>query len=442
MESLPPLTRPHLIECPDCGTIQRLPAMPAKSRAVCPRCDAHLRHTRVDPFSLSLAFNLAALVMLGIGAFFTLMSVSTQGQFRNANLLTGPDRLWGFGLWELSIVVLGTTFAAPLLRILCMIAVLVGLRLPHRPPGIRLAFAWVEHLRPWSMVEIFLLGLFVAYVRLSAIVHIDLGPALVALATLTVTMLAADIALDEQAVWEALDALQPRHAFHHPPASLLGGRLHRMGCDTCRLVTRGREGTLCPRCGFALHHRKPDSINRTWALVLASVTLYVPANIYPVLTVVRFGAGEPSTILQGVRELMDAQEWPLALLVFFASVTVPVLKLVSLLLLLVTTMAGLRTRRRDRTILYRIIDAVGRWSMIDIFMESILVALVQFGAVVTILPGPGAIAFASVVILTMFAARTFDPRLIWDRASNAAARPLEPAPSESTRMKPAPLKPA
>ena len=125
--------------------------------------------------------------------------------------------------------------------------------------------------------------------------------------------------------------------------------------------------------------------------------------------------------------MMAAQEWPLALLVFFASVAVPVLKLVSLILLLVTTMAGLRVGRRDRTVLYRIIDAVGRWSMIDIFMESILVALVQFGAVVTVIPGPGAIAFASVVILTMFAARTFDPRLIWDRAAEHSDLVLETA---------------
>jgi paraquat-inducible protein A len=204
-----------------------------------------------------------------------------------------------------------------------------------------------------------------------------------------------------------------------------------MGCDTCRLVTRGREGALCPRCGFALHHRKAHSLTRTWALVLSALILYIPANTFPFLTVIRFGAGQPSTILQGVRELMNIGEWPLALLVFFASVSVPVLKLVGLILLLTTTMAGVRTRRRDRTVLYRVLDAVGRWSMIDIFMESILVALVQFGAVVTVIPGPGAIAFAAVVILTMFAARTFDPRLIWDRAGQSTA-PAPSAPPEAS----------
>jgi paraquat-inducible protein A len=420
MAFLPPAIRAHLLECHDCGTILRLPAMAPGGRAACPECEAWLRYARADPFTAPLALNCAALVMFGVGAFWTLMSVSTAGQFRDADLLTGPNQLRGFGLWELSIVVLITTFVAPLGRILCMISVLVGLRLPRRPPGIRMLYAWIEHLRPWSMVEIFLLGLFVAYVRLSDIVHIDLGPAIVALAALTVTMVAADILLDHHAVWDALD-IRTRRASPRPRASLLGSAMRRMGCDTCGQVSRGREGTLCPRCGFALHHRKPDSLTRTWALVLAALILYIPANAYPILTVIRFGAGQPSTILEGVRELMAAGEWPLALLVFFASVTVPVLKLAGLILLLITTMMGFQSRQRDRTVLYRVLDAVGRWSMIDIFMESILVALVQFGAVVTIIPGPGALAFAAVVILTMFAARTFDPRLIWDSANTVAA---------------------
>ncbi len=397
--------------------------MPPGARAACAICDAVLRHTRADPFTPPLALNFAALAMFGVGATWTLMSVNTAGQSRDAGLLTGPSELTGFGLWELSVVILVTTFAAPLLRISCMIAVLLSLRLPHRPPGIRMIFAWVEHLRPWSMVEIFLLGLFVAFVRLSDIAHIDLGPAILALGALTVTMLAADVMLDRYAVWEALDAHQPRQPFPRHPANLLGAHLHQMGCDTCGLVVAGRETALCPRCGFSLHDRKPHSLARTWALVLAAMVLYVPANVYPILTVIRFGAGQPSTILEGVRELLEAGMWPLALLVFFASIAVPVLKLLGLILLLTTVMLGMKGRRRDRTVLYRIVDAVGRWSMIDIFMESILVALVQFGAVVTIVPGPGAIAFASVVVLTMLAARAFDPRLIWDRAAETAGMP-------------------
>jgi paraquat-inducible protein A len=144
--------------------------------------------------------------------------------------------------------------------------------------------------------------------------------------------------------------------------------------------------------------------------------LYIPANYYPVLTVVQLGAGQPSTILGGVTELISARQYPLAALVFFASILVPVLKLVGLSAMLVATQARRSLWLRDRTRLYHVVRFIGRWSMIDIFMESLLGALVVFGAVITIQPGMGAIAFCAVVILTMFAAETFDPRLMWDAA--------------------------
>lgn len=414
----PPLTPPRLRECPDCGQVQTVPALPPATRAVCLRCDAVLRHTRRDPLNLPLALNLAAIVLFLIGAAMTMMTVSTAGQYHSASLFTGPAGLEQHGMWELSVVVLFTTAAAPLARVLCMTAVLVGLRLPHPPREIRAIYAWVEHLRPWSMLEIYLLGVFVAYVRLTAIVHIDLGVAIYALAALMVTMIAADVALDQQAVWEAMEVAGRRR--EHSAGSL-GRRLSRTGCDTCGMVSRAAEGAQCPRCGFTLHHRRRDAIARAWALSIAALILYIPANTYPVLTVIRLGRGEPSTIIGGVRELLDAGMWPLAALVFFASVAVPVLKLIGLGILLISTQLRSPQRLNDRTVLYRVVDAIGRWSMIDIFMESILVALVQFGSVVTVTPGFGAIAFSCVVILTMLAARSFDPRLMWDQAETPAA---------------------
>ena len=156
----------------------------------------------------------------------------------------------------------------------------------------------------------------------------------------------------------------------------------------------------------------------------------MPANYYPVLTVVQLGAGEPSTILGGIRELVSDGMYPLAALVFFASILVPGLKLVGLTIMLVTTQTGRIGRLRDRTRLYHIVRFIGRWSMIDIFMESLLGALVAFGSVVTIQPGMGALAFCAVVILTMFAAETFDPRLMWDAADEAGARVGSSSPTD------------
>ena len=165
-----------------------------------------------------------------------------------------------------------------------------------------------------------------------------------------------------------------------------------------------------------MHRRKPNSIDRTWALLITAALLYIPANVYPVMTFSSLGHGEPSTIIGGVKELIAANMWPLALIVFVASILVPMLKMVFLGYLLISVRRRSRWRLKDRTLIYRIVEAVGRWSMVDVFVVSILVALVQLGSIASITPNVGIVAFASVVVLTMIAALVFDPRLMWDAA--------------------------
>jgi paraquat-inducible protein A len=170
----------------------------------------------------------------------------------------------------------------------------------------------------------------------------------------------------------------------------------------------------CPCCQSTLHSRIPHSMTRTTALLLAALFLYIPANLLPIMTVVFQGAGEPDTIMQGVFHLLESGMWPLALIVFVASIVVPVLKLLVLSGLLISIRLHSHWNPVERTRLYRIMEFIGRWSMVDIFVIAILVALVQFGNTASIYPGLGALSFAAVVVLTMFAAHTFDPRLIWD----------------------------
>ena len=193
-----------------------------------------------------------------------------------------------------------------------------------------------------------------------------------------------------------------------------------ISCESCQLVSALWPGAplgrlRCPRCGEALHPRKPNSLSRTWALMLAAAVLYIPANVFPVMTIVSLGASQPATILAGVQDLLSAGMWPIAAVVFVASIMIPMLKLVSLLFLLISVHVRSQWRPRDRTRLYRMIEGIGRWSMIDVFMISILVALIQMARIATIEPGIGAVCFAAVVVLTMLATATFDPRLIWDR---------------------------
>ncbi len=364
---------------------------------------------------------LAALILLCVICMTTLMSVETAGIVLHAGLLSGPQELVQRGMNSLAAVVVFVTVLAPFGKLLGTLYVLIGLRMARPPRHLRRAFVLVERLTPWSMVEVFVLGVLVAVVKLGDLVTIRLGTGVFALFALTFVMTWADGALDKAAVWDALDRLSPAGSASRGllPDGLLAGAI---GCESCDLVSAPPlHEARCPRCNSALHARKPDSLSRTWALVIAAAILYVPANLYPVLTVMQLGAGQPSTILGGVEELVSSGMYPLAALVFFASIAVPMLKLVGLTVMLVTTQTGRTEWLRDRTRLYHFVAFIGRWSMIDIFMESLLGALVQFGTVITIEPGIGAVAFCAVVILTMFAAETFDPRLMWDAA---ASRPV------------------
>jgi len=188
------------------------------------------------------------------------------------------------------------------------------------------------------------------------------------------------------------------------------------GCHTCGLVCHMREEhhLVCPRCGSPLHFRKPQSIERSTALVIAAFIFYLPANLLPITHTAALGKVQSDTIMSGVIYFISHGDWPLALVIFTASVAVPLLKLLILTYLLWTVKRRSRSRQLDRTKLYRITEAVGRWSMVDVFVVTVLVALVQLGFLANIEAGPGALYFSMVVIITMFAAMAFDPRLIWD----------------------------
>ena len=415
------VTSPQLRECPGCGLFQIVPAMAANMRSDCERCGTPLRATRADPTGHCLALTFTSLVLFAILWLSMLMKVSTAGIVHETTLLSGPAELVRHGLWPLAIAVSFTTALAPLIKFAGTLYVLVGLRMRTVPPNLRGVFLISRRMGTWAMLEVLLLGVFVAYTKLGDLVTIELGPAVYALGVLTVVIVWAELALDPQAVWEEIERRGQTHA-PMPPLAPVEYRPGAAGCEECNLVCVPAEHDgRCPRCGARIHERKPDSLSRTLALVIAGAVLYIPAYVYPVLTVIQLGAGQPSTIMGGVEELVSSKMYPLALLVFFASVLVPLFKLIGLIgMISATALAGTAEKAgvllRQRTRLYFIVAWIGRWSMVDIFMESLLGALVQFGRAVTIDPGMGALAFCAVVIVTIFAAEAFDPRLMWDAA--------------------------
>ncbi len=196
-------------------------------------------------------------------------------------------------------------------------------------------------------------------------------------------------------------------------------------CETCGLLSRphaGHEEGWCPRCGGEVRFRKAASLQRTWAFLLAAAICYVPANLLPVLTTVTASGRESDTIMQGVVLLWSPTGWPLSLIVLFASIMIPSAKIAALVYLLIGVHRGRAANAAQRVRLYRVVDLIGRWSMVDVFVDTFTAALVQLQPLMSVEPAVGLVFFAAVVVFTMLAVESFDPRLIWDPATSPEVR--------------------
>ncbi len=202
-------------------------------------------------------------------------------------------------------------------------------------------------------------------------------------------------------------------------AALMAMQEGLQSCDTCGLLSRpavGDEESRCPRCDEELAFRKHDSIQRTWAFLIGAAVCYIPANVLPVLTTTTASGADSDTILQGVVLLWSPTGWPLSLIVLVASIMIPSAKILALGYLLITTQNGSIKNNGQRVRLYRMVEFIGRWSMVDVFVDTFTAALIQLQPLMSVEPGPGLLFFAAVVVLTMLAVESFDPRLIWDSA--------------------------
>jgi paraquat-inducible protein A len=397
-------------ECTHCGLFCRLGPRHPGEVAECPRCGTALWRMRRSHMNFPLACAMAGLLFYIFALMAPFLEIETYGRAAFARLETGPIRLTEGG-WELlGTLVFIVTLIMPGVKLGIAIITLLGLEtgLPRRL--LKSLFRWYESISPWAMMDVYLLGFLVAYTRLTPMFNVHLDTALYALIGLMLSMAATDASLDQELVWRRLG---------HEDLPAERGEAQPIGCMVCGLVNHRPPGSPCLRCETILEPRKPASVARAWAYTIAAACLYVPANLYPIMNLTSMAKTQPYTIFTGIVELVKNGLWPVALLVFFASITIPLLKLVGMAYILVTCQRGSAQLTRGRTLAYKIINVIGRWSMIDIFMISILVALVHFGQIANVTADTGAVCFASVVILTIFAVDAFDPRLIWDNAGNA-----------------------
>jgi paraquat-inducible protein A len=387
--------------------VQLLPPPAHGQKAECARCRKVLAGSATGRIGAPLALASAALFLLVPATIAPLMLVTTYGADREAWLPSSAAAMWNDGFASLGVLIATFSIVLPFTFLGLLIWVLGSL---HFGSSARVgsAFRWTKHLRPWVMSEVFLVGSFVSYSRIKAVSTVTVEVGGWALVAAGLMLLIALTQLDERTVWEMLRP-QRRDPSRTPQ------RGQTIACIICDLIVGVEsDGKRCPRCGAKIHVRKPGSIQRTLAFVIAGYLLYIPANTLPVLTTVQFGRQEHNTILSGVLELIHNDLWPLAVIVFTASIVLPLIKLFGLTWMLVATRVKSSRFLVSRTQLYRTIDTIGRWSNIDIFSVAVLVAVLQFGSLTAVHAGAGLVAFAAVVIITMLATMVFDSRLMWD----------------------------
>jgi paraquat-inducible protein A len=369
----------RLVSCPTCGLAQTVGHLAAGTRAFCSRCDQPLAQRAGDAQGqVALCFSLGALLLFVPANLWPILEVTTLGRTHTYTVASGVEALWHGSMWPLAIPVALASVLLPAALILLLLALSGAVQLGH-PPGL----PWRRlcgFLRAWAIADVYLLAIFVTVVKLAQLT--DAAPALGA------ALFFAMVVCVVQAL-RSLDA-----AIAAAPDPVAPGPLADGGPS-------------------------PDSASRTLALALGALVLFVPANIFPTLTVTMYGTSQSATVFDGVLDLWQAGMWPLAIIVVCASLLIPFFKIIGLLFLTLTL--GHERHRRARTRVYRFIAQIGRWSMLDVYVISLIVAVLHFGALAGARAEIGAIAFVAVVIVTLQAARSFDPRLIWQEPGTDAA---------------------
>ncbi|MCD0505585.1 paraquat-inducible protein A, partial [Bordetella petrii] len=410
------MTREPLIACEHCASIFRRHELQPGETASCGRCGTTLWRYSGLPLSSWLALTLGALVVFVLANAYPVISMSVQGMTRDASLLDAVAMTWRQGYVATALMTCLAGFALPLLQLCLLLWVLGPMARGREPYGLRLAMRMLGALRPWCMVPVFLLGVVVSVVKLAGMAAVSPAPGLFAFGVLTVLLTILD-RLSPHAVWRYAEqaGVVPVHIPWRQPGQVL------TGCHVCGQVQavpadeHDSETHHCVRCDAAVHRRKPNGLGRTWALLLAASVLYVPANVLPIMNIDSLLFGNSGhTILGGVVELWHTGSWDIALIVFVASIVVPLTKILVLVALAAAVQWRSTLSLRQRTRLYEMVEFIGQWSMLDVFVVILLSALAHFQGLMEISAGPAAGAFGLVVILTMLAAMSFDPRSAWD----------------------------
>ncbi|ASK35514.1 paraquat-inducible protein A [Alloalcanivorax mobilis] len=401
-----------LLPCRECDLVVAVPEPEPGQWLRCPRCAHPLaRYTPHDQTSPALA--VTALIMLALALAFPYIRFEKSGVSDSMGLLDAATQLAAFHDPLLGIIVFTTIVVLPGCFLVALLWVHLSLSGRHRLPGTALLVRSLPRWQPWMMADVFAIAALISLIKIAGMAQIGLEPGFWAFSGFALALLFTVQRFHPLALWARLAG---------PPAPPEGARAGEtaagqglVGCEQCGHLQARQAGRACQRCGARLHRRHPHSLQRTTALLVAAILCCFPAHLLPIMVTTSLGNTQPSTIISGVLQFIGHGDWPIALVIFVASVLIPFGKIMALGWLCLASRQNRQLDMAAQMRLYRITEWVGRWSMIDVFVVAIVVALVRLGNLLSIQPGPGGLAFAGVVVLTMLAAMSFDPRLIWDQ---------------------------
>ncbi len=391
-----------VIGCTWCGLVQRLPETSGHGVILCRRCDAPLERTAGRSLDAALACAVTTLLLLIPAITLPLMRVSILGAINSSTVGMGVAGIWHQGWPILGMVVGAELIVVPILRFGLLSLVLLALRLGRHRSWLGPAFRITERLDEWATLDVFLVGCVVGYSRVAAVLPVRVGPGgWCVLAAAFMTMITR-AALERRAIWRMI----------MPDATTASGRM--IACGACdRAAPAEARGTPCPRCGAHVWRQRPFSMMRALAFTVAGFIFYPIAYLYPMEIDNQAGTVHARSIVSGIIQLVQAHLWPLALVIFIASVGIPLFKLFGMSWLLLSSYQGSTRRLRLKGRLYRVIVAVGRWSHVDVYTVAVFLPLMRLPGLLSVRVADGMPAFLGVVVLTMVAARVLDPRHIW-----------------------------
>ncbi len=414
---------PLIIVCPNCSLILKTPHLEPKQTAVCPRCAQPLHRYKRHPLQKGLALSLAGLLFYVPANVLPLMTFSVMGLKSNSSIFHACIAMFADKQFFVATIVTLTTLLFPLLLLSSLLAVTLGLSLGWRSPLLSAIFRGYHHLGEWAMTDVFLVGVLITIIKMAHLATVSLNGGFFCLIGLVVTTVAAQTTIDAPLFWAQMERKNqediPLPQSTNPKDFLLCHDCHKL------LPANYRETTgkaRCPRCGHLLHQRKPNSIARSWALVLTAMVLTLPANLLPIMEVDAMGDPSRSTIMDGIIYFFQEGSYGIGLVILIASVLVPLFKIIGMSIILLSIHFRWHSWLKHKAVMFRLIEFIGRWSMLDIFVITLLCSLAQFGFLTSITAAPASLYFTGVVLSTMFAALSFDPRLLWDAALQASTQ--------------------